>query len=257
MEIEKRVEPMFLPTRMVDVGATGAGDSAGVCGLTDFGEPVHALRVRYVDGRKFPTVAFERYVDDAVGHCASEKEALMLRDAIRQRLAEVGLTLHPDKTKIVYCQNWSRRTRSYENTSFTFLGYEFWARTAQDKNGQLFGSVLPAISKRGREADQPRSARLAAASAYRLDSGPDRAMDQSDRAGLVAVLRPVLSVKAVCAVQTRQHLPGAVGSEEISAVAGVQKGQCLVESVGAGLSPMVRSLAIHPWLHGNWMVGAV
>jgi RNA-directed DNA polymerase len=97
--------------------------------------------------RKFPTVAFERYVDDVVVHCASEKQALMLHDAIRQRLAEVGLTLHPDKTKVVYCQNWSRRTRSYEHTSFTFLGYEFRARTAQDKSGQLFGSFLPAISK--------------------------------------------------------------------------------------------------------------
>jgi RNA-directed DNA polymerase len=96
--------------------------------------------------RKFPAVAFERYVEDAV-HCISEKQALMLREAITERLAEVGLTLHPEKTKVVYCQNWNRRTSSYEHTSFTFLGYEFRARTAQDKNGQLFGSFLPAISK--------------------------------------------------------------------------------------------------------------
>jgi hypothetical protein len=48
-----------------------------------------------------------------------------------------------------------------------------------------------------------------------------------------------------------------VGSEEISAVARVQEGRCLVESVGAGVSPTVRSLPIHPWLHGDWMVGAV
>ncbi|MBB2506304.1 group II intron reverse transcriptase/maturase [Amycolatopsis echigonensis] len=97
--------------------------------------------------RKFPGVAYERYVDDAVVHCVSEKQALMLRDAITKRLTKVGLTLHPDKTKVVYCQNWNRRTGSYEHTSFTFLGYEFRARTARDKNGQLFGSFLPAISK--------------------------------------------------------------------------------------------------------------
>lgn len=97
--------------------------------------------------RQFPSVPFERYVDDAVVHCVSEKQALMVRDAIAERLAEVGLRLHPEKTKVVYCQDWNRRTRSYEHTSFTFLGYEFRARTARDRNGRMFGSFLPAISK--------------------------------------------------------------------------------------------------------------
>lgn len=97
--------------------------------------------------RQFPTIAFERYVDDAVVHCVSEKQALMVRDAIGERLTEVGLRLHPEKTKVVYCQDWNRRTRSYEHTSFTFLGYEFRARTARDRHGRKFGSFLPAISK--------------------------------------------------------------------------------------------------------------
>jgi RNA-directed DNA polymerase len=97
--------------------------------------------------REFPTVAFERYVDDAVVHCVSENQALMVRDAIAARLTEVGLRLHPEKTKVVYCQDWNRRTRSYEHTSFTFLGYEFRARTARDRHGRMFGSFLPAISK--------------------------------------------------------------------------------------------------------------
>jgi hypothetical protein len=74
--------------------------------------------------REFPTISFERYVDDAVVHCVSEKQALLLRDKIGQRLASVGLTLHPEKTKIVYCKD-GRRTGSHEQTSFTFWGIRF------------------------------------------------------------------------------------------------------------------------------------
>jgi RNA-directed DNA polymerase len=96
--------------------------------------------------RQFPTVAFERYVDDAVVHCVSEKQARMLQDKIAARFDEVGLRLHPEKTKIVYCKDGKRRD-SFEDTSFTFLGYTFRARAARDRQGQMFTSYLPAISK--------------------------------------------------------------------------------------------------------------
>ncbi len=49
--------------------------------------------------REFPTIAFERYVNDAVVHCVSKKQALLLRDKIGARLASVGLTLHPEKPR--------------------------------------------------------------------------------------------------------------------------------------------------------------
>jgi RNA-directed DNA polymerase len=54
--------------------------------------------------RNFPAVRFERYVDDAVVHCASERQARMLVKAIGDRMGEVGLRLHPDKTRIVFCK---------------------------------------------------------------------------------------------------------------------------------------------------------
>jgi RNA-directed DNA polymerase len=60
------------------------------------------------------------------------------------RLESLGLRLHPGKTKIVYCRDANRRG-SYENTSFTFLGYEFRPRSAENKNGQLFATFSPAI----------------------------------------------------------------------------------------------------------------
>jgi RNA-directed DNA polymerase len=95
--------------------------------------------------REFPTVQFERYADDAVVHCATERQARQVWDALSTRMAEVGLRLHPDKTKLVYCQD-SRRRRSFEATSFKFLGYTFGPRKAKYPDGKTFTSFLPAVS---------------------------------------------------------------------------------------------------------------
>ena len=96
--------------------------------------------------REYPSVRFERYADDAVVHCVTERQANSLVVAIRDRMVEVGLRLHPAKTKIVYCKDGKRRG-CYEHTEFTFLGYTFRARAARSKNGKVFNSFLPAISK--------------------------------------------------------------------------------------------------------------
>lgn len=96
--------------------------------------------------REFPTVPFERYADDAVVHCVSQRQAQHVLRMITNRMNEVGLQLHPDKTKIVYCKDGNRR-QSAPDTSFTFLGYEFRARAARDRAGNAFTAFLPAISK--------------------------------------------------------------------------------------------------------------
>jgi len=96
--------------------------------------------------REFPAVTFERYCDDAVIHCASEGQARHVRDALAARLAQVGLELHPDKTRIVYCKDADRRGK-FEHTSFTFLGYTFRPRLARNRYGKHFVSFLPAVSK--------------------------------------------------------------------------------------------------------------
>lgn len=95
--------------------------------------------------REHPTVEFERYADDAVIHCRSEARAIQVRDAIAERMQQVGLQLHPDKTRIVYCQD-SNRRGSYEHTSFTFLGFTFRQREARNRQGQNFSGFLPARS---------------------------------------------------------------------------------------------------------------
>lgn len=96
--------------------------------------------------REFPAVRFERYVDDAVVHCVSERQAHQVLAAVQDRMGEVGLRLHPDKTRIVYCKDGKRRGDS-AHTSFTFLGFTFRPRGVRDKNGSMFVSFLPAISK--------------------------------------------------------------------------------------------------------------
>jgi RNA-directed DNA polymerase len=101
--------------------------------------------------REFPGIPFERYVDDVVVHCGSESQARRVRDAIAARLAQVGLEVHPDKTRIVYCKDDDRRD-SHEVTSFTFLGYEFRPRLARNKRGKYFVSFLPAVSRQAMKA---------------------------------------------------------------------------------------------------------
>jgi RNA-directed DNA polymerase len=96
--------------------------------------------------REHPGIRFERYCDDAVVHCASEQQARHMRAAIAARLAEVGLELHPGKTRIVYCKDADRRG-DHEVTSFTFLGYEFRPRLAKNRHGKHFVSFLPAVSR--------------------------------------------------------------------------------------------------------------
>jgi len=96
--------------------------------------------------REFPGTAFERYADDAVIHCGNRWQAERVLAALRERMAEVGLELHPDKTKIVYCKDQLRRG-DHEHTSFTFLGFTFRPREARRKNGEKFTAFLPAVSK--------------------------------------------------------------------------------------------------------------
>lgn len=96
--------------------------------------------------RVFPTVRFERYADDAVIHCVTERQARQVRAAVGERMGQVGLELHPDKTTIVYCKDSNRRGLA-EHTSFTFLGFTFRPRQARRADGVQFTSFLPAISK--------------------------------------------------------------------------------------------------------------
>jgi RNA-directed DNA polymerase len=96
--------------------------------------------------REYPGVQFERFADDAVAHCVSESQACQVRDAIGRRFADIGLSLHPDKTRIVYCKD-SNRCLDHPQISFTFCGYEFRPREALNKVRKVvFTSFQPAVA---------------------------------------------------------------------------------------------------------------
>jgi len=72
-----------------------------------------------------------------------------LIEAIRVRLAECELKLHPEKSKIVYCKD-NTRKGDHELVQFDFLGYNFRPRLVKAKKGNFFVSFTPAISKKAR-----------------------------------------------------------------------------------------------------------
>ena len=95
--------------------------------------------------RHHPAVPFERYADDAICHCRSGEQARALRASLERRFVECGLTLHPEKTKIVYCKDDDRRG-DYPDQKFDFLGYTFRPRLSRRWRGTFGVLFSPAAS---------------------------------------------------------------------------------------------------------------
>lgn len=100
--------------------------------------------------KNYPTVPFERYVDDAIVHCRTKRQAEFMKVMIEERLAKCKLRLHPEKTQIVYCKDGDRRDE-FPTQNFDFLGYTFRARGAKNKKGNCYVSFLPAISNKAKK----------------------------------------------------------------------------------------------------------
>jgi group II intron reverse transcriptase/maturase len=108
--------------------------------------------------REYPDVPFERYADDAVCHCRTQTQAERLTHELKARMKEVGLELHPEKTKIIYCKDDDRR-KEYPQVSFDFLGYTFRARRSKNRWGKYFVNFTPAISNKAAKAIRQQSRR--------------------------------------------------------------------------------------------------
>ena len=201
--------------------------------------------------REYPGVRFERYADDVVVHCVTERQARNLVAAIGDRMEQVGLRLHPDKTKIVYCKDEKRRL-DYGLTAFTFLGFTFRTRTARGKSGATLRLVPASDQQRRPEQDQRSDPPMAAAPQDRAHPRRARTMDQPGRARLDAVLRGVLPLRAVSAPVPHQRLPDAVDPQEIQTVAHHQKAAACWQRV---TSQHPRLFAHWAWAHGSWWSG--
>ena len=99
----------------------------------------------------YPRVPFERYADDVIVHCRTERHAQEVKAAIAKRLQTCGLELHPEKTKIVYCKD-DFRKGTYPNEKFDFLGYTFQPRRSKNRKGKFFINFSPAVSNKAAKA---------------------------------------------------------------------------------------------------------
>ena len=88
-----------------------------------------------------------RYADDMVVLCRSREEAGKALEAIREWMAGVGLTLHPEKTCVV--------DMNPAGSHFDFLGYRFM----KSRKGGMLKLVRPKSLHKLRESIKPRTKR--------------------------------------------------------------------------------------------------
>jgi len=105
-----------------------------------------------------PEKPFERYADDIVIHCKTERQALYLKSLIEKRMQECNLELHPSKTKVVHFRG--EASRKYPR-SLDFLGYTIRLQLVQTKVGAKL-MTTSVISRKSKQAilDKFRSMRL-------------------------------------------------------------------------------------------------
>lgn len=109
---------------------------------------LHVVFDKWMD-LHYPDCPFERYADDVIIHVKNEPYARQILKEVRQRFEACKLELHPEKTKLVYCNRKGRRKRKeVKHQQFDFLGFTFRPRKVMTKGGQLMYGFSPAISRK-------------------------------------------------------------------------------------------------------------
>lgn len=109
---------------------------------------LHVVFDKWIE-KEFPDCPFERYADDIIVHVKNEPYAKHILKSIRERMTQCKLELHPEKTKVVYCNRKGRRKKSKADVrQFDFLGYTFRSRKVLTKTGGIIFGFSPAISRK-------------------------------------------------------------------------------------------------------------
>lgn len=109
---------------------------------------LHVVFDKWMD-LHYPDCPFERYADDVIIHVKNEPYARQILREVRQRFEACKLELHPEKTKLVYCNRKGRRKRKeVKHQQFDFLGFTFRPRKLMTKDGHLMYGFSPAISRK-------------------------------------------------------------------------------------------------------------
>jgi len=82
--------------------------------------------------KNHPEKPFERFADDIVVHCMSEKQAQFMKSVIQGRLRACKLELHPEKTMIV---NFRGESKQRYPRSLDFLGFTLRLQMVKTKQG--------------------------------------------------------------------------------------------------------------------------
>lgn len=189
--------------------------------------------------REFPAIRFERYADDVVVHCQSERQARFVLGEIKARMASCHLELNTDKTHIVYCKD-SNRNGSHEHERFDFLGYTFRPRSALNGQGRAVCQLLPGDLGRSREEDPPNGPALAYPPVERDTHQGHRTTMQPGRARLDQLLRAISPDRAGQVPTAHRCLPGALGGADLQATEAQSKaGQ---EALGRRVRTRTRAL---------------
>jgi group II intron reverse transcriptase/maturase len=99
---------------------------------------MHVCFDKWMD-KHHPEKPFERYADDVIVHCKTEKQALFVLRQIKERLTNCKLTLHPEKTKIVNLRGYAEKRYP---KSYDFLGFTIRPQWCKVKTRSM---LLPSI----------------------------------------------------------------------------------------------------------------
>jgi RNA-directed DNA polymerase len=206
--------------------------------------------------RTYPDIPFERYADDVIIHAKSHAQAEQVLAAVRQRLRECRLELHPEKTRIVYCQD-SDRKGQHEHIQVRLPGLHVSAAAGQESLGEILCEFPACDQPQGRLSDPGDHPELAAGRHPEQSvSGRSRAACQSFGTWLGELLWSVLPVGAHSGPQTSGTCPHQVGMPEIQTVAvSLHQRSALAGSGSAPRSPAVRCLADGDTT-GDWIIRA-
>ena len=95
----------------------------------------------------FPDLEFVRYADDIIIHCKSEEQSHYVMNRLQSRLIDCNLSMHPDKTSIVYCKDYRRNAKG-KKVKFDYLGFSFRPSSKRSKSGGMFLGFDCEISKK-------------------------------------------------------------------------------------------------------------
>jgi len=108
---------------------------------------LHVVFDKWMD-KNHPEKPFERYADDIVVHCKTEKQALFMLRQIKSRMNNCRLELHPQKTRIINLRGISQ---GQYPKGFDFLGFTIRPEgyKTKDKIKALPGIFVSQKSKTG------------------------------------------------------------------------------------------------------------